>query len=160
LEKISFDRKNFEAQNQKSNSANFMQRTYKVPASTYFGLGLFASGLAFLCLLTPLLFAYPKDSPTKILLVSITAIAIPIATICWLSRFKIIITPEALIYLSAFGRQQSVDLKDITNSKIIMRRFIFYQPLLEIESPKIKFTINFKVFSHEARKDLFHAVKA
>jgi hypothetical protein len=137
-----------------------MQRTYKVPASTYFGLGLFPFGLAFLCLLTPPLFAYPKDSPTKILLLSITAIVIPVAVVWWLSRFKIIITPDALIYSSAFGRQQSVSLTDITHSKIIMRAGISgVQPLLEVRSKETQLRINFKVFSHEARKDLFHAVK-
>lgn len=137
-----------------------MQRTYTVPVSTYFGLGLFASGLAFACLLAPLLFAYPKDSPIKILFISITAVAISAATIWWLSCFKIIITPDALIYSSAFCRKQSVNLTAITNSKIIMRLGISGgQPLLEVRSKENTLRINFKVFSHEARKDLFHAVK-
>ena len=137
-----------------------MQRTYRVPASTYFGLGLFASGLAFVILLAPLLFAYPKDSPTKILLISIAALAVPIATIWWLSRFKIIITPDTLIYSSAFGRQRSVNLTGITNSRIIMRiGIIRVQPLLEVESKETRLRINFKVFSHETRKDLFNIVK-
>jgi len=137
-----------------------MQRTYKVPASTYFGLGLFASGLAFVCLLAPLLFAYPKDSPTKILLLSITAVAIPAATIWWLSRFVITITPDALIYSSPFCKGQPVNLTAITNSRIIMRLGISGgQPLLEVQSKENTLRINFKVFSHEARKDLFQTVK-
>ena len=36
-----------------------MERTYKVPASTHLGLGLFAGGLAFLCFVVPYVFAYP-----------------------------------------------------------------------------------------------------
>jgi hypothetical protein len=137
-----------------------MQRTYKVPTSTYFGLGLFASGLAFLCLIVPVLFAYPKDSQAKILLLSITAVAIPIAVICWLSRFAIIITPDTLIYSSPFCKEQSVNLTAITNSKIIIRLGIIGgQPLLEVQSKENTLRINFKVFSHEARKDLFNSVK-
>jgi hypothetical protein len=137
-----------------------MQRTYKVPANTYFGLGLLAFGLAFLCLLTPLLFAYPKDSQTKILLLSITAVAIPIAVVWWLSCFAITITPDTLIYSRAFCKKQSVNLTAITNSKIIMRLGISGgQPLLEVQSKENTLRINFKVFSHEARKDLFQAVK-
>ena len=34
------------------------------------------------------------------------------------------------------------------------------QPLLEVESSGVKLRINFKVFSREARKDLFNTVKA
>ena len=138
-----------------------MHRTYKVPMSTYFGLGLLTAGLAFLCLLVPCFVAYPPPSLTKIILVSFGAVAIPVATVWWLSRFKITITPTTLTYSSAYYGEQTVNLSDIESSGIIRQHDIYgSRSLLEVKSRGIKFRINFKMFSHEALEDLFLVVKA
>jgi hypothetical protein len=137
-----------------------MKRTYKVPISTHFGFGLFAAGLAFLCLLVPCIFAYPSPSPAKILWLSLIAAAVPVGTVWWLSRFRITITPSRLTYSSANG-ERSIELSDIESAGIIIQRGISgSRPLLEVRSPTTILRIHFKVFSHEARKDLFQVVGA
>jgi len=138
-----------------------MERTYKVPMSTHFGLGLFAAGLAFLCLLVPCIFAYPSPSPTKILWLSLIAAAVPVGTVWWLSRFRITITPSRLTYSSGGGGEQSIELSDIESAGVIIQRGVRgFRPLLEVRSPTTILRIHFKVFSHEARKDLFQVVGA
>ena len=70
-----------------------MERTYKVPASTHVGLGLFAGGLAFLCFVVPYVFAYPARPSLQVAVLSALALTVPAATIWWLSRFRVTITP-------------------------------------------------------------------
>jgi len=133
-----------------------MERTYKVPASTYFGLGLFAAALAFVCLLVPCIFAYPAHPLRQIVLLSILAASIPFATIWWLSRFRITITPTTLTYSSLFCGERTINLSDIESSEVVFQlgtRGV--RPLLEVRTPGVMLRIHFKVFSHEARKDLF-----
>ena len=138
-----------------------MERTYKVPASTYFVLGLFAAGLAFLCLLAPCIFTYPARPLSQIVLLSVSAAAIPSATIWWLSRFRITITPTALRYSSPFCGERSVNLPDIESSEVVFQRGTRgVRPLLEVRSPGVTLRIHFKVFSHEARKDLFQVTRS
>ncbi len=138
-----------------------MERTYRVPASTYFGLGLFAAGLAFVCLLVPCIFAYPARSLSQIVLLSVLAAAIPSATIWWLSRFRITITPTALKYSSPFRDERTISLPDIESAEVIFQRGTRgVQPLLEVRAPGDTLRIHFKVFSHEARKDLFQVTGA
>jgi hypothetical protein len=136
-----------------------MPRTYRVSASTYFGLGLFAAGLAFVCLLVPCIFAYPPLPPTKVILLSVVAALIPAFTIWWLSRFRITITPSALTYSSLYTGKHTVDLSEIESSEVVMQRgLVGARPLLAVTSPRVKLLINFKVFSKDARKDLFQTV--
>jgi hypothetical protein len=136
-----------------------MPRTYKVSASTYFGLGLFAAGLAFVCLLVPCIFAYPPLPSTKVLLLSAIAVLIPAFTIWWLSRFRITITPSALTYSSFYAGEHTVDLSEIESSEIIIQRgLVGARPLLAVTSPRARLLINFKVFSKDARQDLFRTV--
>jgi len=138
-----------------------MERTYKVPMSTYFGLGLFAAGLAFLCLLVPCIFAYPPVSATKLFWLSVIAVVVPAGTIWWLSRFRITITPSRLTYSSPGCGGQSVELSDIESAGVVMQRSIRgSRPLLEVRSPTKVLRIHFRVFSHKARKDLFQVVGA
>ena len=138
-----------------------MERSYRVPASTYFGLGLFAAGLAFVCLLVPCIFAYPARPISQIVLLSVLTVAIPSATIWWLSRFRITITPTALRYSSPFRDERSINLPEIESSEVIFQRGTYgVRPLLEVRAPGVTLRIHFKVFSHEARKDLFQVTGA
>jgi hypothetical protein len=138
-----------------------MERTYKVPASTYFGLGLFAAGLAFVCLLVPCIFAHPARPLSQIILLSVLAAAIPSAMIWWLSRFRIIITPTALRYSSPFCNERTIILPDIESSEVVIQRGTRgVRPLLEVRTSGVTLRIHFKVFSHEARKDLFQVTGA
>jgi len=138
-----------------------MERIYKVPASTYFGLGLFAAGLAFVCLLVPCIFAYPARPVSQTVLLSILAAAIPSATIWWLSRFRITITPTVLRYSSPFSSERTINLPDIESSGVVFQRGTRgVRPLLEVRTPGVTVRIHFKVFSQEARKDLFQATGA
>jgi hypothetical protein len=138
-----------------------MDRTYKVPVSTYFGLGLFAAGLAFVCLLAPCIFAYPSCPFSQVLLLLSLAVAIPVAVVCWLSRFRITITSSALTYASLHCGARTINLSDIKSSGVILRGGTRgLQPLLEVRTPTVILRINYKVFSQEARKDLFQVVAA
>jgi hypothetical protein len=138
-----------------------MERTYKVPASTYFGLGLFAAGLASVCLLVPCIFAYPARPLSQIVLLSVLAAAIPSATFWWFSRFRITITPTALRYASPFRDERTINLPDIESSEVIFQRGTRgVRPLLEVRTPGVTLRIHFKVFSREARKDLFQVTGA
>ena len=139
-----------------------MERTYKVPISTYFGLGLFFAALAFLCLVLPCIFASPPRPFLQVVLLLALAVTIPAVVIWWLSRFHITITPTTLTYSGAFFRGQTIQLSDIRRSGVIIRRGVpgFSQPLLEVETSSIRLRIHYKVFSHEARKDLFQVVGA
>lgn len=136
-----------------------MERVYRVPLSTYFGLGLFVAGLAFVCLVMPCIFAYPSRPLPQVILLSVLAAAIPVVAIWWLSRFQISITPSTLTYSSLNCGKQTINLSDIGSSEVVMLRGTRgYQPLLEVRTPRVTLRINFKVFSHEARKDLFQTV--
>jgi hypothetical protein len=138
-----------------------MERTYKVPASTCFGLGLFAAGLAFVCLLLPCIFASPARPLSLIVSLSILAAAIPSATIWWLSRFRIAITPTSLRYSCPFCDERTIKLPDIESSEVVFQRGTRgVRPLLEVRTPGVTLKIHFKVFSHEARKDLFQVTGA
>jgi hypothetical protein len=138
-----------------------MERTHKVPASTYFGLGLFAAGLAFVCLLVPCIFAYPPDPPTKVFLISVVAALIPAFTIWWLSRFRITITPTVLRYSSPFSSERTINLPDIESSGVVFQRGARgVRPLLEVRTPGVTVRIHFKVFSQEACTDLFQTTGA
>lgn len=136
-----------------------MQRTYKVSASTYFGLGLFAAGLAFVCLLVPCIFAYPPFPLAKVVLLLAVAVSIPAFTIWWLSRFRITITSSTLTYSSLYSGRKTVNLREIESSEVIIQRGLGgARPLLAVTSPDARLLINFKVFSKDARKDLFQTV--
>jgi hypothetical protein len=137
-----------------------MERTHKVPASTYFGLGLFVTGLAFVCLLVPCIFAYPPRPWPQIVLLSVLAAATPVATLWWLSRFRITIAPGALTYSSLYCGERTINLSDIESAEVVFQRGFGMRPLLEVRTPGVTLRINFKVFSHEAREDLFQVAGA
>ena len=68
---------------------------------------------------------------------------------------------DTLTYSSLYCGVRTIHLSDIESSEVV---FQFggpgVRPLLEVRTPGTTLRINFKVFSHEARKDLFQVVGA
>jgi hypothetical protein len=77
----------------------------------------------------------------------------------WLSRFRLTISPDVLVYSSLFTGERRIRLADITHTNMVYQTGLYgFRCLLAITANGITTRINFKVFSREAATALFHLV--
>ena len=79
-------------------------------------------------------------------------------TYFWLSRFRLTITPQEIIYHSLFTGERVIRLSEITASEIHLERGYGHRALLQLQSGGVTTRINFKVFSRKAAATLFRLV--
>ena len=132
-----------------------MQRTYSVMPETFVVLSVFSGGLTSLLLVAPLVMAYPAQPPWKILLGVSAAIGIPSFIFYWLSRFRLIITADAVTYSSLFDGEKTARFSEILDAGFVGAR----RSVLQVEAPNTKLVINYRVFSGKARQDLFDVLE-
>jgi hypothetical protein len=78
----------------------------------------------------------------------------------WLSRFRLTINPDGLVYSSLFTGERRIRLVDITHTKMVYETGLYnFRCLLAITASGVTTRINFKVFSREAARALFHLVR-
>lgn len=80
-------------------------------------------------------------------------------TYFWLSRFKLTITPHSVIYSSLFTGERTIDLSEVHGSDTVYESGLYgSRYLLAVNARGMTTRINFKVFSREAARALFHLV--
>ena len=135
-----------------------MRRQYKASLKSYIGLGSGAFGLSAL-LLSPLFIEYPPPKPHDIMLATAMGVGLPVFTFWWLSRFRLTITPTTLSYSGAFSREHTINLADISSTRIILMTSggaPGFMKLFEVLSTNgTRLRIHYNIFSEEACKDLF-----
>ncbi|HEY4415619.1 MAG TPA: hypothetical protein VGO57_08005 [Verrucomicrobiae bacterium] len=136
-----------------------MHRTYSVPISTFVVLGVFSFGLSLLLMFAPVFYSVPPPSVTKIFIFSTFPIGVLAAVFWWLSRFQLTITPDTLIYSSLFSGKHTVRLSEITDCRLMSQNGQFAAKWIEVKTSAATLVINFRVFSREARNDLFKLIK-
>jgi hypothetical protein len=77
----------------------------------------------------------------------------------WLSRFRLTVTPQEIIYHSLFTGERVIRLSEITASEIYWERGYGHRALLQQKSGGVTTRINLKVFSREVAAALFHLVE-
>jgi hypothetical protein len=73
----------------------------------------------------------------------------------WLSRFKLTIAPDTLIYASLFTGERRINIAEITHSEMVYQGGSYRRYLLAVTAHGVTTRINFKVFSREAASALF-----
>jgi hypothetical protein len=77
----------------------------------------------------------------------------------WLLRFRLTISPDALIYSSLFTGERRIRFADITHTNMVYQTGLYgFRRLLAVTANGVTTRINFKVFSREAASALLHAV--
>jgi hypothetical protein len=77
----------------------------------------------------------------------------------WLSQFKLVITPSKLIYSSLFTGERIIEFSQLAASDVVWQGQGAHQRmLLRLTAAGVTTRINFKVFSREAVRALFHLV--
>lgn len=138
-----------------------MQRTYTVPIGTFVILGVLSFGLSLLLVLAPVLYSVSQPSSLRIVGFSAIAFGIPAAIMFWLSRFRLVVTSDALAYSSLFSGQRTIRLSDVTAFRLVRKVSLTggVGSWIEVETADSKLAINYKVFSREAQQDLFLHVR-
>jgi len=78
----------------------------------------------------------------------------------WLSRFRLTINPDGLVYSSLFTGERRIRLADIKHTNMVYEAGLGnFRCLLAITANGVTTRINFKVFSCDATRALFHLVK-
>jgi hypothetical protein len=78
----------------------------------------------------------------------------------WLSRFRLTINPDGLVYSSLFTGERRIRLADITHTNVVYETGPYnFRCLLAITANGVTTRINFKVFSRDATRVLFHLVR-
>ena len=139
-----------------------MQCTYTVPIGTFVVLGVFSIGLSLLLVLAPVLYSVSPPSTLRILVFSAISLGIPAAIMLWLSRFRLVFTPDSLVYSSLFYGQHTIRLSDITEFRLVRKVSIVggVSQWIEVKTADRKLAMNYKVFSQEAQHDLLSLIRA
>jgi len=139
-----------------------MQCTYTVPIGTFVVLGVFSIGLSLLLVLAPVLYSVSPPSTLRILVFSAISLGIPAAIMLWLSRFRLVFTPDSLVYSSLFSGQHTIRLSDITEFRLVRKVSIVggVSQWIEVKTADRKLAMNYKVFSQEAQHDLLSLIRA
>ncbi len=91
--------------------------------------------------------------------VAVAAIVALLLIYFWLSRFRLAISPDALVYSSLFTGERRIRLADITHTSMVCQTGLYgFRGLLAIAANGVTTRINIKVFSREAATALFHLV--
>jgi len=80
----------------------------------------------------------------------------------WLSRFRLVFTPDSLVYSSLFSGQHTIRLSDITEFRLVRKVSIVggVSQWIEVKTADRKLAMNYKVFSQEAQHDLLSLIRA
>ena len=92
--------------------------------------------------------------------VTALGLAVLLFTYFWLSRFKLTVTPRTITYSSLYSGERTVNLSEVEASEIVCQTFyLFYRRfLLEVRTKDETLRINYKVFSREAVRTVFHVL--
>jgi len=125
-------------------------------------LGVFSIGLSLLLVLAPVLYSVSPPSTLRILVFSAISLGIPAAIMLWLSRFRLVFTPDSLVYSSLFSGQHTIRLSDITEFRLVRKVSIVggVSQWIEVKTADRKLAMNYKVFSQEAQHDLLSLIRA
>ena len=130
-----------------------MSRTYRACLSSYIVLSI--------CIgITPaiaLVFALRGDRDAMwIVAVGLAAL---LFTYFWLSRFRLTITSHSVTYCSLFTGERTIELSEVDGSDMVYQSGLYGgRYLLAVKARGTTTRINFKVFSREAARALFHLV--
>ena len=91
--------------------------------------------------------------------IAATGIAALLFVYFWLSRFRVTITPDTIVYSSLFTGERRIRLADVTHTEMIYQTgWIGWRYLLAVTARGVTTRMNYKVLSREAAKELFDAV--
>jgi hypothetical protein len=126
-----------------------MKREHRACASSY----LVFTAIAGIPLVLSGVVALREPSFLEAVLVCAAALAF---VFLWLSRFRLLITPEAVSYSSLFGGKRTVERSDIAEAGFAARPGAFESPLTFVirSGSGREVRINAKVFSRTAVREL------
>ena len=130
-----------------------MSRTYRACWSSYLILTICVGALPTIALMIAL---HGDHGAAE---VAAAGFAVLLFIYFWLSRFRLTITPDNVIYSSLYTGERTINLAEVEGSEMIYQSgFYGGRYLLEVNARGIKTRINFKVFSRDAVRALFHLV--
>ena len=91
--------------------------------------------------------------------IAAVGIAVLLFVYFWLSRFRVTITPDAVVYSSLFTGERRIRLADVTHTEMICESGLYGRRyLLAVTARGVTTRMNYKVLSREAARKLFDAV--
>ena len=130
-----------------------MSRTYRACLSSYVVLSICIA-------ITPaiaLVFVLRGDRDA--MWVVVVGLAALLFTYFWLSRFRLTITPHSVTYSSLFTSERTIELSEVDRSDMACQSGLYDgRYLLAVKAQGTTMRINFKVFSREAARALFHLI--